>query len=150
MLSSATSAAKDDLTSFLGASNTTEFGPVPDHVFEAFLRYYATVSYVGCDRSRDADMLLFEYGVYDWGEGKRFQLDFVRQFIVGDLEDESQLEQLRLTLFYPPEVAGDAAPYDVWSHVGLETYADRVRKSPGFRAASAASPGRMQIEHELV
>jgi hypothetical protein len=150
MASSSTSAAQDDLSSFLGASSGTDFEPTPEHVLEAFLRYYATVSYVGCERSRDADMLLFECGVYDWGEGKRFQLDFVRQFIVGDPEDEFQVEQLRLTLFYPPEVAGDAAPYDVWSHVGLETYADRVRKSPGFRAASAASPGRMQIEHELV
>jgi hypothetical protein len=38
MASSSTSAAQDDLSSFLDASSGTDFEPTPEHVLEAFLR----------------------------------------------------------------------------------------------------------------
>ena len=29
-------------------------------------------------------MLLYQWGTYDWGEGKYFQIDITRQFILGE------------------------------------------------------------------
>lgn len=47
-------------------------------------------------RSEDADMLLFQYGVYDWGEGKNLEIDFVRQIIKKD-----SVNQIHITLKFP-------------------------------------------------
>ena len=59
-----------------------------------WVAYYREVRYAGCDRANDGDMLLFQYGVYDWGDGSYVELDFVRQFIASGQSDDSQTEQL--------------------------------------------------------
>lgn len=48
------------------------------------------------DRTQDEDMLLFQYGVYDWGNGKKLEIDFVRQL----MENEDSIIQIHITLKY--------------------------------------------------
>jgi hypothetical protein len=53
----------------------------------------------------DGDMSLFQWGAYDWGDGKgeRFEVDFTRQFsILTPSGDYDHMEQLRCTFFYEP------------------------------------------------
>ena len=39
--------------------------------FTLFLKFYQTKRVKTYDIQKDEDMLLFEYGVYDWGDGER-------------------------------------------------------------------------------
>jgi hypothetical protein len=49
------------------------------------------------------DMLLFQWGTYDFGGGPSFEFDLVRQLIVDDEIGDDAIWQLHLTLWYPPD-----------------------------------------------
>lgn len=50
------------------------------------------------NRNDDADMLLFQYGCYDWGSGKNLEIDFARQLIKND-----SIIQVHITVKFPYE-----------------------------------------------
>jgi hypothetical protein len=69
---------------------------VPDAV-DAMIAFYRTVYYPMCWRLMDGDMLLCQWGIYDWGKGEKFDFNLTRQFIsFGGLVDNS-MSQMRLT-----------------------------------------------------
>jgi hypothetical protein len=71
------------------------------------------------------DMLLFQWGTYDWGDGPSFEFDLVRQFIVDDEVGDDAIWQVHLTLHSPPD-----------DSVASETHwCDNVQEVAGFRAA---------------
>ena len=47
------------------------------HIIQVFTENYATPN-KNYNRSNDTDMLLFQYGCYDWGDGKNLEIDFAR------------------------------------------------------------------------
>lgn len=58
-------------------------------LLSVFAKEYLEIDIIGRDKKNpDSDMLLFEYGIYDWtGEGKRFNLSLKgRPFIDADNE----------------------------------------------------------------
>ncbi len=63
--------------------------------------FYQSVKPVGCD-GPDGDMLLFQWGTYDWGAGRHFELNITRQFIEEDLEGDDAISQLSLTFRFDP------------------------------------------------
>jgi hypothetical protein len=67
----------------------------------ALIDFYSNVRVEGCDPGADQDMLLFQWGTYDWGEGEHFELDLVRQIMIPDEEDDDAIWQLHLTYRYP-------------------------------------------------
>jgi hypothetical protein len=69
------------------------------------LRFYAKERAEGCDTAEDADMLLFQWGTYDWGPGTNFEVDIVRQVILPDQVDDDVIWQLHLTYRYEPTSA---------------------------------------------
>lgn len=52
----------------------------------------------------NSDMLLFQWGTYDWGEGEHFELDVTRQLIWPSTseEDDEEMWQLSLTFRFEP------------------------------------------------
>jgi hypothetical protein len=56
----------------------------------------------------DGDMLLFQWGTYDWGMGKSFEIDLTRQTI-DDLDDvdaqTDSMRQLHITLKFEHSLA---------------------------------------------
>jgi hypothetical protein len=51
------------------------------------------------------DMLLFQWGTYDWGDGPSFEYNITRQLIVaGHDEPDDAIWQLLLTVRYNPDV----------------------------------------------
>ena len=48
---------------------------------EAMLAFYTEERAQGCSLDEDGDMLLYQWGIHDWGEGESFELDITRQFI---------------------------------------------------------------------
>jgi hypothetical protein len=60
------------------------------------------------DLENQGDMLLLQWGIFDWGKGKSFEFDITRQFMLNsdliDEENENIMEgvwQLHLTLRFP-------------------------------------------------
>ena len=92
------------------------------------------------------DMLLFQYGIYDWGNenGRHFSFDITRQFFPSN-EDEPY--QLRLTLIFNPAPFEKIAAYDCWSseYAQIEDFAAHIRLTDGYRAANEA----VAIKYEL-
>ena len=62
------------------------------------------------NREKDTDMLLFQYGVYDRGNGKNLEIDFVRQLV----KDEDII-QIHITLTIPfEEKFSTIESYEEW------------------------------------
>lgn len=111
------------------------------------IELYKTVRVEDCDLDDDGDMLLFQWGTYDWGKGPYFEIDLTRQFAAGAGEDDD-LWQLSLTfLFWPtrtleaghrwcarPEELDDFARY-VWSHPALAGTEEPVRVELDYNPA---------------
>lgn len=72
----------------------------PDIGLRALIDFYANIRADGCEPDADQDMLLFQWGTYDWGDGEHFEIDLVRQVIVPDEEDDDAIWQLHLTYRY--------------------------------------------------
>jgi hypothetical protein len=74
-------------------------------VVEATLDFYGTVFASTLAATAEADMLLFQFGIYDWGNGEEFEFDITRQFIVAGKVDDDAISQLHCTVYYEPTVA---------------------------------------------
>lgn len=72
----------------------------------AMLGFYAAERADDVDLDTDGDMILFQWGTYDWRPGPRpgFEYNITRQFFdEDDDDDESEgIWQLGLTVFFPP------------------------------------------------
>jgi hypothetical protein len=53
------------------------------------------------DLTADGDMLLFQWGTYDWGDGPSFQYDITRQLVESG-RDDPDIWQLSLTAHFVP------------------------------------------------
>lgn len=126
----------------------------PSEILDSLVKFYETHPCDGCDPREDADMLLFQCGVYDWGEGRNFEVDFVRQFIINhENGDYDHMEQLHFTFYYPPEDAGmSKIEFNIWNNdcSDLAAFRERVEEAEGFRLAVRATPSRTQIiQHQV-
>jgi len=54
-----------------------------------------------CRIEDDGDMLLFQWGTHDWGQGRWFDLNITRQFIPAGRDDD-EIFQLSVTAKYSP------------------------------------------------
>ncbi len=52
--------------------------------------------------TEDGDMMLFQWGTYDWGHGRWFEYNLTRQVISADFGGDESIWQLELTLRYTP------------------------------------------------
>jgi hypothetical protein len=99
------------------------------------------------------DMCLFQWGVYDWGNGANFECDFTRQFVLHDADgDYDHMEQLSLTLLYSaddPDLV-TLAPGDLWSGGDLGRWTNDVEGLAAFTAISAKPADSLRLEHSEV
>ncbi len=63
---------------------------------EKMLDFYRTVRFDECPLEEDADMLLFQWGLFDWGDGEFFEIDITRQLIRNADCDDDDIRQLSL------------------------------------------------------
>jgi hypothetical protein len=69
---------------------------------DLMLEYYKGIRVGNCPIDKNGDMLLFEWGTYNWGEGSFFQCDITRQFIVDGLEGDDAISQLSMRFYFIP------------------------------------------------
>ncbi len=70
--------------------------------FEVLMNFYQSRRAIDAvPMDEDGDMLLFEWGTYDWGNGEHFSINLTRQLTLLKNED-TEIWQLSLTYSYPP------------------------------------------------
>ncbi|MCL2695811.1 MAG: hypothetical protein FWE69_05750 [Clostridiales bacterium] len=101
------------------------------------------------DESSNEDMLLFQYGVYDWGDenGKHFSFDITRQ-IFDPEEDEPY--QLKCTLIFEPTAFMKIESYNDWSDLYdcVEGFVDHIKSTAGYEAASKMKAKKAELLFE--
>jgi hypothetical protein len=118
-------------------------------LIENTLAFYRSVRASGLANSPDADMLLFQCGVFDWGKGASFELDLTRQFIGAGATGDDAISQLRCTAHFVPNPEFRAIPVsNRWcgSVADIEPYSRFIYDSPAFRAVTSANPRNIVVE----
>lgn len=117
-------------------------------LIEGALDFYTGVTASGLAADPQSDMLLFQFGVFDWGSGESFEIDLTRQFIVSDQVDDDAISQLRCTAYFEPTPTLRAVGMaNRWcrSRAELSEFRAFVLSSPAYRAALAEVPKRREI-----
>ncbi len=123
----------------------------PARGLEMMLAFYRTVRFDDVDLAGNGDMLLYQWGTYDWGEGESFEFDITRQLILGTGEDED-IFQLSLTFKFQPTVAlRQLGAGNRWCHSleKVEEFRSFIDSSPAIIAVGQATPSKVQLEYGL-
>ncbi len=81
-----------------------------------------------CKTPIEEDLLLLEYGVYDFTGVELFYFDLVRQYP----DEEDEYYQLRVSLMFSPDENNRELQDTLWSDDTNENFFDYIRKSLGY------------------
>lgn len=94
-------------------------------------------------------MLLFQWGVYDWGRGAHFELDITRQFVIAEEEGDDAISQLRCIAYFPASPELRALPAgNRWceSVADASAFSLFVRESAAYKAVALIKPLKVAVE----
>ena len=116
------------------------------------LDFYRDVRASGLDLTKQDDMLLFQWGTYDWGRGEHFEVDITRQLIFQDSQDDdARIWQLSLRFAFEPSPAlralGDQSK---WCDLpgDLPGFSVFVLTSPAMAMATHSQAVRVTLRYE--
>ena len=142
--------AKAEFKRAITSANCRVSSLTPAEGLELIADFYRNVRAEDVAQLPDQDMLLYQWGTYNWGQGAHFSLDLTRQLIVGSGEDD-HIWQLHLTFYFPPDQAlQQLGKGNRWceSVEALPEFVAFVRSSPAFRAAAGRAHARPELEYE--
>ena len=116
---------------------------------EAMLSYFADERADGCDPDEDGDMLLFQWGTNDWGDGTAFEVNITRQLIATN-DDDDEPRQLSLTFQFDPAVAPKKLKNgNKWCEAPdqLASYRQFLSKSKALQAVERESPTSIKLRY---
>ena len=115
---------------------------------EAMLAFYADERADCCPLDEDGDMLLFQWGTNDWGDGPAFEVSIVRQLIVADDENEEP-RQLDLRFRFEPAAGGSVCEGNRWcgSPDGLPEFRQFVAGSAAHQAVGDKIPESIELRY---
>ena len=96
--------AKQEFRQYLHERGLDLESITPAQGIDSMLAFYRDVRADGCVLEDDDDMLLFQWGTYDWSQGEHFSFNITRQLITGEAEDDD-IWQLSLDFKFPPSEA---------------------------------------------
>ena len=86
--------AKDHFERFLSIRGLTIADLGAEQATDTMVAFYVERPVSGVNLDEDGDMLLFQWGIYDWGQGESFEYNITRQLIIQDDEDEALVHLL--------------------------------------------------------
>jgi hypothetical protein len=122
-----------------------------DAGFSEAFAFYRDVRPAGCEKDLDGDMLLFQWGTYDWAKGRYFNLDLTRQFVLEGAEDDEGIFQLAFTFLYTPSPALESLQDgNRWCRTpaDLAEFQRYVTSTEAYRVALAQVPHKVQLTYE--
>lgn len=147
MINVKVASAKNEFLKHLGGHKLEALAP-PDGI-RLMLSFYREVRVEGGRPDADGDMLLYQWGTYDWGEGEAFDIDITRQLIVGNGGDED-IFQLSLTFKFPPaEQLRQLGEGTRWCHSPeeLEEFQAFINSSPALIASEHEKTSEVRLEY---
>lgn len=120
---------------------------------ENTLAFYRSVRALGLAPNHDADMLLFQWGVFNWGKGEFFEFDITRQFISAGKTGDDAISQLRCTAYFIPTPSLRAIPVsNRWctSISEAESFSNFIISSAAYRAVQGSKPSKVAASWEKV
>jgi putative lipase involved disintegration of autophagic bodies len=115
---------------------------------ESTLSFYQSVRASGLAKDDQSDMLLFQWGVFDWGHGEHFEFDITRQFISAGAFGDDAISQLRCTAYFAPTSELRAIPIaNRWcsSVAEVGSFSTFIRGSAAYRAVSSLKPSQVSL-----
>ena len=120
--------------------------------FQALFKFYASHAVEDArPDEQDADMLLFQWGRYDWrlGGGPHFLVSLTRQIVFPD-EEEQDIWQLALVYRFDPETPVEDRGEIWWStKADLASFKKQVLQSNAFRAVEGLTPTRVELDWQM-
>lgn len=139
--------AKTELRRFLQARGLGAVPRTPREAVASILAFFDEIHAADC-RGDDHDMLLYQWGTYDWGKGLHFDLDITRQFIADDDDENDEPWQLHLTFRFPPSAElGALGDGNRWcrDRTELPAFREFVVRSPAFVALADRVDGEFEL-----
>lgn len=119
----------------------------PERALNAAKQFYDKYEVENLDRdSTDNDILLFQYGSYNFENQKEFYLDLTRQFKIND--DQDEFYQLSLILLYDLKGFEQIKSYNSWSIAfsDLTDWSKSILHTEGFTKARENNVSHYKIE----
>jgi hypothetical protein len=135
------SQAKNTFLSYLPQAPKQLVTILPAEGLDAMLTFYASERVLHCAFDEEGDMLLYQWGTHDWGQGEHFELNITRQFIAGPDGEDDDIKQLSLTFRFVPSVAlRQVGLGNRWCHDPgeLPEFRDFIKTSAALAAAACA------------
>lgn len=130
---------------------------------EAMLAFYASERCDGCVLEEDGDMLLFQWGTYNWGDSTHFELNITRQLMPGgedgdgggeeDEDGDEGILQLSLTFRFPPAAELQAlGSGNEWCDTpsGLPAFRAHIDACPAFERVGSLVPSEVALHLDSV
>jgi hypothetical protein len=133
---------------------------------EAMLAFYAAERCDGCVLEEDGDMLLFQWGTYNWGDSTHFELNITRQLMPGgdggdggdgdgdeDEDDDEGILQLSLTFRFPAAAELQAlGSGNEWCDTpsGLPAFRACIDACPAFERVGNLAPSEVALHLDSV
>lgn len=115
--------------------------------------YYRGIEFAELKKEEDGDLLLFQYGIYDWGKGSFFEVDFTRQYYESFPEtDDHSIFQQSFTFYFDPAKFSEVPSFNIWSNdcADLQTFENAVTTSAGYMTARRYAPTKFETSIEDV
>jgi hypothetical protein len=127
-------------------SNITDDNITPETALTSILEFYKNYKTKSGSENADDDILLFQYGTYDWdGNGGKFEFNLTRQIV--DPDDE-EYHQVKLTLYYKIADIGQIESFNLWSidKPTIEDWRKEIKETEGFKRATKVKPFDYKVE----
>ena len=144
--------AKEALIAWLTAKGLNAQYLAPGDGVSEMLNFFCNVRPEGC-ASTDGDMLLFQWGTYDWGSGPRFEVDITRQFIALHREGDDAISQLHLTYrFAPTSFLHGQGSGNRWckTPADIASFDEYLAGHPALHAVLGVDPVEVALSYEYV
>jgi len=141
--------AKKELEKVIKKSGTPMSSLTPAQGIRLMLDFYRDVRADGCELDEDGDMLLFQWGTSDAGDGETFQFDISRQFILAESEDDDAMSQLAFTFHFTPTAKlAKLEDGNEWCSTPdeLADFESFITRSGAYDAIATASPPTVTLE----
>jgi hypothetical protein len=135
-------------TEFAELRGTTLKGATPAQGIEAMICFFKDVRPQSPVVEDSGDMLLYQWGLYDWGQGPSFQLNITRQFIEV-IEEEEVMSQLGLTFHFAPSDEIKAfGNKNQWCETksALNEFATFIQQSAPYVALKDSAAKRIEVK----
>ena len=126
---------------------------MPSDGVRLMLNFYKQSRFDNCPVEKNGDMLLYQWGTYDWGSGSFFQFDMTRQFIESGFEGDDGMSQLSLRFyFHPSQELEKLGSGDRWceSPSELVSFERYVKESFAYTKVANLKPEKVEISYSQI